>query len=142
MKFVYDDGGRKEAGFKGDTGDCFCRAVAIAAQLPYKEVYERINQIAKGERLGRKKKTRSHARTGVFKYTRKKLLQELGWEWTPTMQVGQGCKVHLRKDELPRGRLVVSLSKHSLAVVDGVAHDTYPDDIGGTRCVYGYWKKV
>lgn len=35
MPFVYDDGGRKEAGRKGYTGDCVCRAVAIATQKPY-----------------------------------------------------------------------------------------------------------
>ena len=26
--FVYDDGGRKDAGYKGDAGDCVCRAIA------------------------------------------------------------------------------------------------------------------
>lgn len=30
MLFVYDDGGRAAAGYKGTTGDCACRAVAIA----------------------------------------------------------------------------------------------------------------
>ena len=40
MKFVYNDGGRAEAGYIGDTRDCVCRAIAIAAQRPYKEVYD------------------------------------------------------------------------------------------------------
>lgn len=43
--------------------------------------------------------------------------------------------------ELPHGRLVVMLSRHAAAVIDGVLHDTYQDDRGGTRCVYGYWIK-
>lgn len=30
MTFVYDDGGRSAAGFKGKTGDCVTRAIAIA----------------------------------------------------------------------------------------------------------------
>ena len=29
------------------------------------------------------------------------LSRRLGWTWTPTMAIGQGCKVHLRADELP-----------------------------------------
>ena len=29
------------------------------------------------------------------------------------MPIGSGCKVHLRAEELPKGRLVVALSKHS-----------------------------
>ena len=40
MEFVYDDGGRKEAGYKGYTGDCVTRAIAIASGLPYAQVYE------------------------------------------------------------------------------------------------------
>lgn len=44
MEFVYNDGGRSEAGFKGTTGDCVCRAIAIATQRPYKEIYDLINE--------------------------------------------------------------------------------------------------
>jgi hypothetical protein len=77
--------------------------------------------------------------------------------------------VHLADGELPAGRLVVAVSKHYTAVIDGVIHDTHnpsrstswtiePDkgqelkanqgrnengvwtEVGG-RCVYGYWQK-
>lgn len=47
MEFVYNDGGRSEAGFKGTTGDCVCRAIAIATQRPYKEIYDLINEFGK-----------------------------------------------------------------------------------------------
>jgi hypothetical protein len=33
------------------------------------------------------------------------------------MQIGPGCTVHLRADELPSGRLVVSVSKHLIAAI-------------------------
>jgi hypothetical protein len=36
------------------------------------------------------------------------------------VSIGGGCTVHLRDGELPRGRLIVSVSKHVLAVIDGV----------------------
>jgi hypothetical protein len=56
------------------------------------------------------------------------------------MQIGSGCTVHLRPKELPAGRLVVSVSKHLTAVIDGVIHDTHDCSRRGTRCVYGYWQ--
>jgi hypothetical protein len=58
------------------------------------------------------------------------------------MQIGSGCKVHLRADELPAGRLVVKLSRHLVAVIDGVIHDTYDCSRGGTRCVYGFYQSA
>lgn len=141
MKWEYDDGGRAEAGFKGTTGDCVCRSIAIAVQRPYKEVYDLINQYGKQERTGKRKKGKSNARTGVYKTTIKKVMEHYGWQWTPTMQIGSGCTVHLRDGELPMGRLVVNVSKHMTAVIDGVLHDIYDCSRDGTRCVYGYWTK-
>ena len=141
-RWVYDDGGRKAAGYEGITGDCVTRAIAIATGLPYQDVYDGINHEAQRERPGAKRRTgrRSHARTGVFRETKDRFMEKLGWVWTPTMTIGSGCKVHLRADELPPGRLVVKVSKHSVAVVDGVIHDTYDPSRAGTRCVYGYWR--
>jgi len=69
-------------------------------------------------------------------------MESLGWQWTSTMQIGSGCTVHLRPDELPQGRLVVSLSRHVVAVIDGVAYDTHDPTRGGLRCVYGYFHKA
>lgn len=138
--FVYNDGGRAAAGFKGVTGDCVVRAVAIVTGAPYKEVYTLVNTLAEGERTGSRKRGKSNARTGVYKQTTRKLLEAYGLKWIPTMQIGQGCKVHLRPDELPAGRLVVQVSKHVVAVINGVVHDTHECDRDGTRCVYGYYR--
>ena len=80
-------------------------------------------------------------RSGTHRVVVKKYLEKLGWQWTPTMFIGQGCKVHLKKDELPSGTLIVSCSKHITVVKDGVLHDTYDCSRRGTRCVYGYWTK-
>ncbi|OYY52944.1 MAG: hypothetical protein B7Y05_24105, partial [Polynucleobacter sp. 24-46-87] len=59
----------------------------------------------------------------------------------PTMQIGQGCQVHLRASELPKGVLIVKVSKHLSAIVNGVIQDTHNPSRGGTRCVYGYYIK-
>jgi hypothetical protein len=139
MAWVFDDGGRQAAGFKGDTGDCVTRSIAIATGLPYLTVYAALNDAAQRERP-RGKRKRSHARTGVKTATIRRYLDGLGWEWVPTMQIGSGCTVHLRDDELPAGRLIVSVSKHITAVIDGVIHDTHDPSRDGTRCVYGYWR--
>jgi hypothetical protein len=44
MNYVYDDGGRAQAGYKGQAGDCTVRAIAIATELPYQEVYDELSQ--------------------------------------------------------------------------------------------------
>jgi len=138
--WTYDDGGRAAAGYKGVTGDCVTRAIAIATGKPYQEVYDAINEASQCERRGSRKRGISNARTGVYKQTIRKYLESLGWTWVPTMQIGSGCKVHLRANELPPGRLIVNVSKHTVAVIDGVIHDIYDPSRGGTRCVYGYFK--
>jgi hypothetical protein len=141
LKFQFDDGGRQAAGLKGKTGDCVVRSVAIATGLPYQQVYDKVNKLATRERTGKRKRGISNARTGVYKGTTRKLLESLGWRWTPTMEIGSGCKVHLRANELPKGRLIVSVSGHLTAVIDGVIHDTHNPSRRGTRCVYGYWQQ-
>lgn len=140
MEFVYNDGGRSLI-FQGKTGDCVCRSITIVTGKPYVEVYNSLNYHAIGERKGKRKRGISNARTGVYKNCYKKYLESIGYTWVPTMFVGQGCKVHLRKEELPSGRLIVAVSKHLTAVIDGVIHDTHDCSRGGTRCVYGYFIK-
>jgi len=143
MKLVINDGGRAAAGFKGTAGDCVARAIAIVSGRPYAEVYARLASGTGTQRASKRTKRRSaSARNGIN--TKRKwfddYMRELGFVWTPTMQIGQGCKVHLRADELPAGKLIVSVSKHFTAVIDGELHDTYDCSRDGTRCVYGYYQ--
>ena len=107
--------------------------------MDYQEVYDAINVLVK-EARPKKNGKKSSARTGVPRSVYEKYLKSLGWQWTPTMHIGQGCKVHLSEDELPDGRLIARVSKHHTTVIDGVIHDTHDPSRDGTRCVYGYWK--
>jgi len=145
MKYQYDDGGWAAAGFKGETRDCVTRAVAIATGLPYLEVYNRLADGNASQRRTRKGtggvRSASHG-ISTSRLWFRNYLQSLGFKWTPTMGIGTGCKVHLRADELPPGRLIVSVSRHMVAVIDGVLHDNHDSTRDGTRCVYGYWSKV
>ena len=139
MRWVFDDGGRAAAGYKGRTGDCGVRALAIAAELPYQDAVEIVLRYAADERITKRRPTRSATRTGIRRSTMRKLLADRGWQWFPIMGIGTGCRVHMDSRELPGGRLIVSLSRHYAAVVDGVLHDTFDCTRRGTRCVYGYW---
>lgn len=183
MNYKYNDGGRAAAGFRGKTGDCVTRAIAIAMELPYQQVYDAMadgnaqQRSARGRRYNHSVMRRDNsgtrtAREGID--TRRKWFKEWmasrGWEWIPTMKIGSGCTVHLDANELPMGRIIVAVSKHYCAVIDGVIHDTFdPNDRGVTiyppshpnvpksatwlangngwayapkRCVYGYWVKA
>lgn len=140
--FCYHDGGRQDAGYKGKAGDCVTRAIAIAAQLPYQQVYDALAQGTGAQRATRKTPKRAKsARSGINTQRQwfKDYMTGLGFEWVATMAIGQGCQVHLNARELPPGRLVVSVSRHYTAMIDGVIFDTSDCSRNGQRCVYGYW---
>lgn len=135
MQWNYNDGGRSKY-FKGHTGDCVCRAIAIGTGMDYKEVYDLINTYSKRE------DSNSSARTGVTRDITYQILTDLGWTWKPTMYIGKGCKTHLREDELPKNKTIIArVSKHLTCIIDSVIHDTYDPSRNGRRCVYGYFIK-
>lgn len=164
MKCIYNDGGREASGRKGLAGDCVARSIAIAAALPYDDIYTALARATGNERKSRG----ASARNGIHTSRKwfKDYMRGLGFTWTPTMGIGTGCTVHLHDGELPMGRLVVVVSKHYTAVIDGVIHDTHdpqrdvhcvesdngrelrpgewrnPNGICRIerRCVYGYWQ--
>ena len=146
LGFQQNDGGRLAAGFKGGAGDCVVRAVAIAAEIPYLDVYEALRQANadyadnRSTRLAQQIAARGPSpRNGNHRSVFHDYILSLGFDWVPTMAVGKGCQVHLRRSEIPTGRLIVKVSKHLSAVIDGVIHDTHNPARGGTRCVYGYY---
>lgn len=131
MRFVYCDGGRSKYFQAKNVGDCAIRAVAIATGTDYKVVYDEFKKLNGGK----------SCRNGTPKKVDKQYLKNNGWIWHPTMLIGQGCSVHLNEKELPKGTLIVSVSKHLTCVKDGVIYDTYDCSRDGSRCVYGYWTK-
>jgi hypothetical protein len=128
MAWVFNDGGRAAAGFRGAAGDCVTRALAIATGESYADIYKEVSQ-----RAGKT------ARNGVSREISRECLMARGWKWVPTMTIGSGCRVHLRADELPAGVVICKCSGHLVTVIDGVIHDTHDSSRDGKRCVYGYW---
>lgn len=144
--YIYNDGGRATAGYKGNTEDCVCRAISICTGKSYQEVYDFLAINNSNQRRGKFSKTKKIKSAAQGISTKRKWFHDymvsLGFEWTPTMLIGQGCKTHLKSDELPKGKLVVSCSRHMVAVIDGVINDTHDCSRNGKRCVYGYYKLV
>ena len=144
LDVIITDGGRKAAGFTKRAGDCITRAVTIAAELDYQKVWDDFTLINSKNRIGNRtvKNAKGNADTGVYfnRKASKDYMKALDFEWVPTMKIGSGCTVHLRKGELPtKGRMVVNVSGHQVAVIDGIADDTHDPCWDGFRCVYGYW---
>ena len=111
-------------------GDCVMRAISIATERSYDLVFNELMDLAK------EKQNLPNNKKVYMPY-----LNALGWKWKPTMGIGTGCKVHLKTSELPKGRIICRCSRHLVAVIDGVIHDTYNPSRDETRCVYGYFYK-
>ncbi len=128
MKYQYNDGGRKAAGFKGTAGDCGVRAMAIALGLDYSVVYKELAQANADN--GRAKS----ARNGVMKDVYTEVLKRHGFVWNKAPQrVGRKARCSDLK-----GVVIAQQARHFVAVLDGVAHDAWDST---ERMVYGYWSK-
>ena len=142
MKWEFNDGGLQEAGYKSGSKDCTVRAIAIATGIKYETVLKdlwALNCNTKTKKRYPESCSPRDGQTGMK--TVRKYMESIGWTWVPTMFIGSGCNVHLRDGELPDGRLVVRVSHHLTAVVNGVINDTHNCSRNEYRCVYGYFKK-
>ena len=130
MAYVYNDGGRADAGYKGTAGDCGARAMAIALGLPYKQVYAELAQANKD--MGYAKS----ARNGIMKDVYDMVLNRHGWVWH-TAPKFDGRKA--RCSDMPSGTVIARQARHFVAVTDGVPQDIWDCT---HKMVYGYWAKV
>jgi hypothetical protein len=99
LLFKFDDAGRSE--FRKH--DCVIRAITIAAELPYNQVFEDLGSPDTSD--------------GIHWQTYHPYLRSLGWE--PTSLTYKKEKV------IPTtGRIILESRFHVAAVIDGVVHDT------------------
>ena len=130
MTYQFNDGGRVEAGFKGKAGDCVVRAVAIVTGSDYKTMYNRMASASK-ERGEAKS-----ARDGVHKSIYEAILKEFGFVWQSAPKfVGRKARTY----DMPKGAVVARQAHHLVAVIDGVAHDSWDST---DKMVYGYYAKI
>jgi transcriptional regulator with XRE-family HTH domain len=164
LLFEHNDGGRAAAGFKGTCGDCVVRAIAIATEQPYREVYNALRdrmrkRVMEGEdrtftaRPGFGARNPS-PRDGVSHAAFTPYLKSLGWEWVHLPRHDHRVAVYPKEP-----RMIVEIHHHMFAMIDGVVHDlgdsrrsrkaitsrTDPalraKEIFRPCPVYGYWRK-
>jgi hypothetical protein len=128
MNYKHTDGGRKEAGYKGTTGDCGVRAMAIAMGLPYKEVYKELATANKAFGFAKS------ARNGLLKEVFESVLNKHGWFWVKAPKfIGRKARCL----DLT-GLVIARQAHHFVAVLDGIPQDTFDSS---QKCVYGFWQK-
>jgi len=129
MTYKFNDGGRKDAGYKGTAGDCVVRSFVIATKGDYKEMYKKM-ALASKEHGGSKS-----ARNGIHRDVYEPILKELGFVWQPAPKFN-GRKA--RTYDMPNGYVIARQAHHLVAVIDGVANDIWDCT---HKMVYGYWIK-
>ena len=97
MNFVYSDGGRAAGGFKGRSSDCVVRAIAIALDLDYRDVYADLKKMTVESTSGLERGISG----GVYPPTYHEYLEGLN---IYPVRVSSG---------------------HLVTIVNGVAHDTF-----------------
>ena len=134
-KFTFDDGGRKAAGFKGFTNDCVVRAISIACNLQYREVYNWVK--AHG----------GNPRNGVHRGIYAPILENYGLK-EDKLSPGIGLSATLWEENLPSNCIVQTgksrrnAKGHLLAIVDGVVRDTYPSMSNPKNEIRMVWTKA
>lgn len=135
MQFELNDGGRAAAGFKGHTGDCGVRAVAIALQLPYKAVYNELGEHVAKKRTRKRERRKTNARNGVYRHQMLDYLAAKGWTWRE-FECGELPTFASFALAAPE-RCIVLTKRHYFALIHGVRHDTHQKARTGT--VIGYY---
>ena len=129
--YVYNDGGRRAAGFKGNTGDCVPRAIAIVTGQPYIDVYKT---------MAAEMKANGYAASGnAYATTKPKAgKRKRGQLKAKDVQHKVKAMFGLTRVKLPKGPrptysqafdtygpCLVGTTHHVAAVVDGALHDLF-----------------
>tara|TARA_R110000744_G_scaffold225308_1_gene343722 strand:+ start:103 stop:519 length:417 start_codon:yes stop_codon:yes gene_type:complete len=130
MKYEKTDGGRKDAGYRGQGGDCVTRAIAIATDTPYRRVRLALTDLAVEMTGGINKGVANGCPTPIAH----RFLTELGWEAVPA---------DMYINELPKKQPVIAClttRSHWVAVVNNTVKDTW--DSRNTNRTQNGWMKL
>ena len=114
--YEYDDGGRAAAGYKGQTGDCVARALAIITGKPYRKVYADLAE-RNFARYGKRT-----ARQGIHKVDRDRQAADYG---LVKIRLPRGARPTYSEAFAKYGDCFVTTTRHSAAIVDGALRDTF-----------------
>ena len=115
LGYKYNDGGRKDAGFKGDTGDCVTRAISIVTRLDYRDVYDELNRLTREMTGGLYRSVRDGCTTPVTH----RFLTEQGYTLSLRSREYLG-ETYTYQDEV-----IAVMARHWCAVIDDVVQDTW-----------------
>lgn len=125
--WVFNDGGRSAAGFKGQTRDCVTRAIAIAMKQRYILVYNDIS-ILRLTPIRRECTARKgiHVEEPWFQ----KYMTDRGWSFVKV------DGVNLEDFIFPAGTVIAHVPRHYTVVIDNIINDTYDPRPAPLK---GYW---
>ena len=150
IDYIYDDGGRKKAGFKRIASDCLVRSLSIVTGIPYRKVYSFVArrmgkagypQTANADKYSYDMPDLApiKGKRGLYRIRKTVLpsaiqnqcLEALGFKkiWT------SGRKLTLTEAHERYGDCVVSTREHFMGIRDGVLRDT--DDFRYVSCPDG-----
>ena len=154
LKFQFDDGGRKAAGYEGATGDCVIRALSINLGLDYKDTYQTLIHQQNAHVLGHRsymglrrqaKLTMSRAQfdigkcSGINVNVYEPVLKEHGWY---DRKVDGHLTVKQAIERFGRTfifRITNSSVHHLVAIKNGVVRDTW--NSSKTRTICQVWSR-
>ncbi len=132
IDYHYDDGGREAAGYRGRTGDCVVRAIAVCARQDYRAVYltmaeqmKRNGYAASGNAYAiRERSRRAPRRKGQITARRvqDRVLELYGFR---KVRLPAGARPTFTEAHERYGDCIVGTTKHVAAVVDGALRDTF-----------------
>jgi len=133
LPFTLNDGGRSHSKRPKQRNDCVVRALVLTTGMSYDDVYDVLRIVA------RRKSGQRFDLRGFLEATGNQF-HNSHFDWKsypaikgyPRLDLGTFCRRN------PTGTFIVKVSKHVLAVIDGVAIDDAP--ISHKRCVYGSWQ--
>ena len=132
IAYRYDDGGRAAAGFRGKTGDCVVRAIAICAGEDYPSVYETMAEHMKANGYAasgnayatRERKRKTPRRRGELSARRvqDRVLEAYGFG---KARLPAGERPTFTEAHRRYGDCIVGTTKHLAAIVNGALRDTF-----------------
>lgn len=116
LDFIRTDGGRMDAGFKGDAGDCVTRALALAFNQGYRQTYRELTELSVEMSGGLDRSVRH----GVYPPVYHRYITERGWEVYVCKP-----KTYLNALASVSGNFIAVIPRHVAYVSDGVVMDTW-----------------
>lgn len=136
IEYRYDDGGRAAAGFKGHTGDCVVRAIAILTGVPYADIYRRVAAAMRhGGYSASGNGYRQKPRRGLRPRMSARRIQNLVKTSYGLRRVNLGCGPRPTYTEawLLHGDCLVGTARHISAIIDETLRDTFDNRIYDAR---------